>query len=79
MINKDQITAIGLLLLLVVTTVIYNRSLDSGFYLDDYPNLGALPQIKEQGYWSYILGGVSSAPGRPLSLATFALQYGACF
>lgn len=63
--------------LMLVTVIIYGQSLDSGFFLDDYPNLGSLTQVKEHGYLSYILGGVSSNLGRPLSLATFALQHGA--
>ena len=61
--------------ILILTAATYWPGLDSGFYLDDFPNLASLSQIGEQGALPYILGGISSPLGRPLSLATFAIQY----
>jgi len=45
------------------------------FYLDDWPNLYGLNQVKNlAGFSSFVLDGVASQLGRPISLITFALQ-----
>lgn len=75
MTGKKYISFVLLITVMVITVVVYWPGLHSGFYLDDYPNLAGLAQITEQGVLSYILGGVSSPLGRPLSLATFAIQF----
>ena len=64
-----------LLVILLLAALIYLPALNSGFFMDDYPNLYQLPEIRESGYFNYIFSGVSSFLGRPLSLASFALQY----
>lgn len=75
MTEKKIIPASWLFAILTFTAVIYWPGLNSDFYLDDYPNLAALEQVGEQGALPYILGGISSPLGRPLSLSTFAIQY----
>ena len=75
MTEKKIIPVCLLFAILLFTAAIYWPGLNSDFYLDDYPNLASLEQVGEQGYLPYILGGISSSLGRPLSLATFAVQY----
>ena len=75
MTEKKIIPVCLLFAILLFTAAIYWPGLNSDFYLDDYPNLASLEQIGEQGYLPYTLGGISSPLGRPLSLATFAVQY----
>jgi len=67
---------IQLLALLIITTIIYYPALNTPFLLDDYFNLGQLELIDSKGYSYYIFGGSSGPSGRPVSLATFALQHG---
>ena len=62
---------------LVITSIIYMPALDSGFYLDDFPNLSRLAEIDQYGYGYYLFDGASSTLGRPLSLFSFSLQHSA--
>jgi len=60
---------------LVITSIIYMPALDSGFFLDDFPNLSRLAEIDQYGYGYYLFDGASSTLGRPLSLFSFSLQH----
>lgn len=66
--------------LLGIVWVLCLPALGGTFLFDDYPNLNGLASIKADpsGYavLQYVLGGVSSTPGRPLALLSFAAQYG---
>ena len=75
MIEKKYIPALLFAATIIITVAVYWPGLHSNFYLDDFPNLAPLEQVKEQGTLPYILGGESSPLGRPLSMATFAIQY----
>ena len=67
---------IGLAAVLLLTTVIYWPGLNSRFLGDDYVNLSDLDSVSEYGYLYYIFGSGNAGPsGRPISLATFALQH----
>ncbi len=68
---------LGLALLLCAVAGLYWPGLHSGYFLDDFFNLGPLEQIRTSGYSWYVFGGVAGPTGRPLSLATFALQHAA--
>ena len=39
-----------LLVILLLAALIYLPALNSGFFMDDYPNLYQLPEIRESGY-----------------------------
>ncbi len=43
--------------------------------MDDWPNLEGLQYAYNEGFWYYVLDGVSSFLGRPLSYISFALQH----
>ncbi len=46
------------------------------FYLDDWPNLSGLGQINDaRSFVAYVLDGISSFVGRPLSYLSFAFQF----
>lgn len=65
-------------ILLATTAAIYYPGLSGIFLLDDYVNLPQLEIISGPNDWqnilAYILNGVSSTLGRPVSLLSFALQ-----
>lgn len=67
-----------LLLLLAWTWCLYAPALTGYFLFDDFPNLSPLatlnadPTLEE--FTRFVLHGVSSPTGRPLSLLTFAVQ-----
>ncbi len=63
--------------ILTITSIIYMPALNSGFFLDDFPNLSRLAEIEQYGYGYYIFDGASSIMGRPLSLFSFSLQHAA--
>lgn len=67
-----------LLIISVTSVLIYLPGLDGAFLLDDYPNLKKLELINASptldSYFAYIFNGISSTLGRPISLATLALQ-----
>ena len=67
---------IGLAAVLLITAVIYWPGLNSRFLGDDYVNLSDLDSVSEYGYLYYIFGSGNAGPsGRPISLASFALQH----
>lgn len=60
----------------MLTALIYWPGLDSRFLLDDFPNLRDLDLVSDYGYRYFIFSsGIAGPSGRPLSLATFALQH----
>src|SRR5689334_22263338 len=58
----------------------YAPGLGGGFVFDDYPNLAGLSAIAAEpspySVTQYVLNGISSTLGRPLSLLSFAAQAG---
>ena len=67
---------------LVLSYFLLSPGLHGGFLLDDYYNLGGLANIDsvgDDGIWQFIFSGISSYLGRPLSLASFAIQHAACY
>ena len=73
--DNSHITDLILLPVLACIWILYDPALSSGFFLDDYPNLFHLADIRQDGFSYYIFSGVSSYLGRPLSLLSFAVQY----
>lgn len=66
----------GLSAVLLITAVIYWPGLNSRFLGDDYVNFNDLGNVGEYGYLYYIFGSGGAGPsGRPISLASFALQH----
>lgn len=75
--NTKPLYLQGLFLCLISFTFwwISLPGLNGGFLLDDWPNLGKLDQVKGfNSLLQFVLSGISSQLGRPLSLLTFALQ-----
>ena len=77
--TRESILAVAVLAaLFAVAYGIYAPGLSGWFLFDDYPNLSALDTIKSDPtvdqFIQFFLHGISSPTGRPLSLATFALQ-----
>lgn len=65
--------------LLLSTAFLYWPGLRGDFLLDDYQNLRFLEQVSSLSPKEWllpVLSGISSVPGRPVSLASFAVQYG---
>ncbi len=64
--------------LLAASFFVYKPGLTGGFILDDYQNLKGLeflpPALTWAGIKDFSLSGVAGFMGRPLSMATFALQ-----
>jgi tetratricopeptide (TPR) repeat protein len=77
--TPGKLTGIVFLLLLAVTALIYLPGLSGAFLLDDSINLGPLQGIHDPAdlyqLTQYSLSGMAGGLGRPLSLATFSLQY----
>lgn len=74
--NIDHWHPIAVMGLLTTAIFIYWPGLDSRFILDDFQNLRDLDTIKNYGYRYFIFtSGIAGPSGRPLSLATFALQH----
>lgn len=62
-------------IILVVAWLLYQPALNGPFLLDDMPNLAGLSTVSDaSSATQYIFDGKAGPVGRPLSLATFALQ-----
>jgi tetratricopeptide (TPR) repeat protein len=67
-----------LLCLSAITYLIYSAAFGAGFSFDDRPNLSPLRNIVDlQTSLSYIFSGTAGPLGRPIALASFALQFSA--
>lgn len=79
--DRSATTARWLLLLaLTLCYAAYRPGLTGSFLFDDFSNLGSLTTLDEhatpQTYLQFLVQGISSPLGRPLSLATFMAQAG---
>lgn len=76
--RESILACVALAALLIGVYAIYAPGLTGWFLFDDYPNLSALDTIKSSPtpdqLIQFFLHGISSPTGRPLSLATFAIQ-----
>ncbi len=76
--RRRHIGKIVLFGLLLSTMLIYLPGLTGSFLLDDFENLKALSVVRAAPGYSalgeFVLSGISSGLGRPLSLLTFGLQ-----
>ncbi|MGY6555324.1 MAG: hypothetical protein ACXIUM_12480 [Wenzhouxiangella sp.] len=73
--NSLTVPLVGLVLILAVTGAIYSLGWSGGLHFDDEPNLEGLALIQQGGSTqAFVFSGISSPLGRPLALATFALQ-----
>lgn len=68
------------LLFIVILSVYYfcaSLGLSGDFLFDDFPNLEGLGQIHDSlSFWQFVTEGFSGHLGRPISLFSFAMQYG---
>ena len=68
---------LGLGLLLVGVGIIYSQAWSGAFYFDDQPNLHGLSRVQDLlSALDFITSGIAGTLGRPVALATFALQAG---
>ena len=76
---KNIAPSILLIILLVIVYLVYSPGLTGGFLFDDYPNLqdmGDYGGIKDwESFKSFVFNGHSGPLGRPVSLASFLLDY----
>jgi hypothetical protein len=62
-------------LILVVGWFCYRPALNGEFELDDLSNLGGLAAVdSKDAFWDFVLSGEAGPLGRPVALASFALQ-----
>ena len=72
------ILAITALAFLVLIAAIYGQALQAGFIYDDAANLLPLEEVNDPASaLTYIFSGESGPLGRPIALATFAMQHSA--
>jgi hypothetical protein len=78
--RQHWIAAAILALAAVLTFFAYRPGLQGGFQLDDGSNLGGLERVSQdpslEALQQYVLKGIASPLGRPLSLLSFAAQAG---
>lgn len=78
--SRGKVVAAAWLAMLLFSFLVYAQGISGGFLLDDYQNLRLLSDIRAPLTWQKIfdfvvLQGQTNLLGRPVSLATFALQY----
>lgn len=77
--SRESFYGLTFCVLLFATYFVYEPGLTGGFLFDDIPNLQGLADISTNlsidSAFRFILHGISSTLGRPLTLATFAPQY----
>lgn len=77
--NRDLTWGLALWALVLAGWLLLRPGLSGDFAFDDGVNLDGLARISADPSlhraWQYVSGGVSSTMGRPLALATFALQH----
>ena len=73
--NQFRIAVIGFFLVLVAAWFCYRPAIGGAYQLDDVANLGGLAYVEDMASAAdFILSGEGGPSGRPLALATFALQ-----
>ncbi len=76
--RAQLLAGLALYLALALGAWILQPGTSGGFKFDDFPNLGGLEALKSDPgpdqLLQFIVGGISSPLGRPLSMASFALQ-----
>ena len=73
--HRSRLALLGFCIALAVAWVCYRPAIGGAFQLDDHANLGGLAYVKDaESAWDFILSGTAGPTGRPLALATFALQ-----
>ena len=70
---------LAFILFVILAGLALAQGLDGEFIFDDSWNLRGLEEIQHDPTWQqgfqYVMNGIASQIGRPLALATFALQY----
>jgi len=78
MINMNKISTLSLFataLLLALAYLLFSQGVGGGMYIDDMGNLGTLNQVQSiESAMQFVFSGNAGPSGRPLSLASFALQ-----
>ena len=73
--RQSRTVLIGFGAILVFAWACYAPAISGAFQLDDYVNLGGLAKVTDaRSALDYILSGIAGPTGRPLALASFALQ-----
>lgn len=74
--NKSSVLLlVAIAILLALAYLIFSQGMEGGFYIDDMGNLGSLSQVHSmESGMQFVFSGNAGPSGRPLSLASFALQ-----
>jgi tetratricopeptide (TPR) repeat protein len=74
-IRKNRLVLIGFCAVLAFTWFCYQPAIGGAFQLDDSVNLGGLDSVEDMhSAIEFIFSGIAGPTGRPLALASFALQ-----
>ena len=78
--RQQLIAGLALYAALLVTGLLFLPGITGGYLFDDFSNLGPLERLNSDPTFNeviqFLVHGISSPSGRPISLATFALQAG---
>jgi hypothetical protein len=73
--RHSQLVWVGFCAVLAFTWFCYAPAINGAFQLDDYGNLGGLATVEDKASAiDFIFSGIAGPTGRPLALASFALQ-----
>jgi hypothetical protein len=74
-VRQNRFTLVGFCAVLAFAWFCYQPAISGAFQFDDEFNLGGLAEIDNaQSAFNFIFSGISGPTGRPLALASFALQ-----
>lgn len=75
MIRSSSLSIVATALLLALTYWVFSQGMDGGLYFDDTGNLAPLSHVRSlESAMQFVWSGTGGPSGRPLSLASFALQ-----
>ena len=75
MLRQNRRTLIGFGAVLAFAWFCYQPAISGAFQLDDYVNLGGLAEVEDTASAiEFMFSGIAGPTGRPLALASFALQ-----
>lgn len=76
--GQQALVGAGLYVALLAAFVAFQPGLTGSYLFDDYSNLGGLEVLKDSpgadAWWQYVAHGIASPTGRPIALASFAVQ-----
>jgi tetratricopeptide (TPR) repeat protein len=73
--RRNRLVLVGFCAVLAFAWFCYQPAISGAFQLDDYVNLGGLAKVQDaRSAIDFISSGIAGPTGRPLALASFALQ-----